>query len=466
MDIRTSPLTFLDIETTGLSPARDRIIEIAAIRVEEGKIVETFEQLVNPEQGIPPEITRITGISPAQVANAPRFYDIKDTIARLTENSIVVAHNVQFDYGFLRHEFKRYGESFSRKKVCTVQIFRQLTPELPRHNLDSLLTFFEIAVEARHRAYADTAALWEFFQRAKLRYGEERFLAAARQAMKHTRLPPAISEEQIDAIPETPGVYLMYGNDETPLYIGKSISLRDRVVSHFADVANSSKEFSIAQQVQHIETIETAGELSALLLEAQLVKQLQPLYNRQLRKVSKLIAAKKILQDKTYATVTLEQIQAISPEILPHLISVFRSTKQAKDTLLSIAKKHTLCPRLLGLESGSGSCFWHQLGWCKGACIEKESPASYNLRFVEAFSQYTLKRWPYNGPIVVRESSAEKQSGVVIDHWCVLGVISTEDELKDLPSAPYLFDLDTYRILSRYLFSMKHQVHITELHKI
>lgn len=456
----SSPLTFIDIETTGLSPIRDRIIEVAAIRVENGKVVETFEQLINPEVLLPTDITLLTGITNDQIKHAPRFFDIKDELKRLTKDSLFIAHNARFDYGFMKHEFKRYDESFSPKQLCTVKLFRALVPHLPHYNLDSLLTYFGIETEYRHRALSDAKALWEFIQRASQSFSEKTIAQALAVAMKRQALPTHLLERDIEALPQAPGVYLMYGDDPSPLYVGKSITIRDRVLSHFSESINSSKEMKLAHQVRRIETIETSGELSALLLESALVKKYQPLYNRQLRKLHKMLIAQEVQKEGEFLKVNLTSVDYIDPDMLPTIVSVFKSQKQAKNQLLEIAKEHTLCPKLLGLETGKGGCFWERLGWCKGACVGKEKVASYNLRFVTAFSKLKYKRWPFEGPIVIKEETEDRHGGIVVDKWCVLGTIENERELPTPTPEAYVFELDTYKILVRHLFSTKHTPNI------
>jgi DNA polymerase-3 subunit epsilon len=460
MDIFANPMTFVDIETTGLSPVRDRVIEVAAIRVEKGKIVETYEQLINPEMILPNDITLLTGITNQTIEKAPRFFDIIDDLSRLMKDSLFVAHNARFDYGFIKHEYKRYEEHFFPKQLCTVKLFRVLVPGLSHYNLDSLISYFAIDIPHRHRALSDATALWEFIKKSQIQFSPSVIQHAVDTAMKRQILPTHIATYDIDKLPQTPGVYLLYGEDPTPLYIGKSIIIRDRVLSHFSDSIHSVKESKIAHQVRRIETIETPGELSALLLEATLVKQYQPLYNRQLRRKQKVLIAREIFKDKNYMSLDVSYVDFIDPDEVEHIISIFSSQRQTKEQLMQVAQEHKLCPKLLSLEMGKGACFWYQLGWCKGACIGKESVASYNLRFKIAFASYTFKRWPFEGPVVISEQSDSKYGGIVVDKWCVLGTLSEHEQFRDVTTQHYTFDKDTYRILARYIFSLKHQVSI------
>src|SRR5581483_2013933 len=191
---------------------------------------------------------------------------------------VFIAHNARFDYGFLRREFDRAGLKFHAPAVCGVKLARRLYPREPAHDLDSLIARHDLACEMRHRALADAQALWQFLRAAADEHGAEVVSVAARQVAKEPALPPELERSQIDAIPEAPGVYLLFGESGPPLYIGKSRTMRSRVLQHFYSNA------PWIRAVRRIECQRTVGELGALLAEARLVKRLAPLHNRQLRR--------------------------------------------------------------------------------------------------------------------------------------------------------------------------------------
>src|SRR5438445_552997 len=148
-------IAFVDIETTGARSFYDRIIEIGILRVENNELVRTFHSLLNPQAYVPKEIELLTGIRAEDVETAPTFRQVKDQILEALEDCIFVAHNVRFDYGFLRNEFKREEISFSAKHFCTVRLSRLLYPRYKKHNLDSLIERLQIPCENRHRALDD-----------------------------------------------------------------------------------------------------------------------------------------------------------------------------------------------------------------------------------------------------------------------------------------------------------------------
>jgi len=246
--LREAPLAIVDLETTGTHPARDRVTEIAVLEVNGFELAAEWSTLVNPETGIEPGIQALTGISNEMVAAAPRFAALAAELYERLDGRLLIAHNARFDYGFLRREFERAGLKYLSKTLCTVKLSRRLYPGHARHNLDSLIERHGLACPGRHRALADAEALWQFLQLAAREHGEEIVAVAARQIARQPTLPPHLERAAIDAIPEAPGVYLFYGEGGTPLYVGKSVAMRTRVLAHFSDDIRSQKEMQLAKK--------------------------------------------------------------------------------------------------------------------------------------------------------------------------------------------------------------------------
>src|SRR3989344_6068163 len=158
-------LSFIDVETTGMSPQYDRVIEVGIIRVEDAHVVAEYNKLLNPERHIHPMIQTLTGISPKEIEHAPTFAEEKDEIYELLQDSIFVAHNARFDYAFLKSEFGRYEMPFTTKQLCTARLSRLLFPKERRHGLTALIERFGLTCERRHRAFDDAHVLWQFYQR-------------------------------------------------------------------------------------------------------------------------------------------------------------------------------------------------------------------------------------------------------------------------------------------------------------
>ncbi len=448
--------SFVDIETTGAHARHDRIIEIGILRVEDNKLVKTYQKLINPETYLNPFISQMTGITEQDLERAPTFEEVKEEILEILDDTIFVAHNVRFDYGFLRNEFKRYGIGFSSKQMCTVKLSRTLFPQYTKHSLDSLVERFQFQMQNRHRAYDDAKVLWDFYQKVQTLFPLETVDTVVQEIMKKPSLPHHISQTIIDELPDGPGVYIFYGENDIPLYVGKSVSIRDRVLSHFQNDQNSSKELKISQQVKRIETIPTVGEFGALIKEAELIKTMQPLYNAQLRRTQKIVILKKRELSNRFYSLEIDQVKYISPEDLQSMLGIFPTKKKAKEYIAKKAEEFQLCEKLLGIEKCSGACFGHKLEKCKGACIEKEHFLSYNMRFIQAFSDKKIKSWPFEGAIKITEYDPIEQRSeeFIADRWCL-----TSHNKEEL-----FFDYDTYRILVRYIFNQRNQSRISPFH--
>jgi DNA polymerase-3 subunit epsilon len=445
----------LDLETTGGNATRDRITEIAAVRVENGVEVARWSTLVNPGVRIPPFIQSLTGISDAMVENAPAFEDVASQVKELLIDTVLVAHNVRFDHGFLLHEMERVGIKLKTKTLCTVRLSRKLYPQHKGHGLDALIQRHGLHTLARHRAMGDVELVLAWLKVAEQELGAQAVQREANALLQGSASLPPHLETSITDIPDTPGVYLFYGDGEIPLYVGKSVNIRTRVLSHFQASAKVAREMQILQEIRRIEWQETAGELGALLLESRLVKDLQPLHNRQLRKERQLCTWQLHDDPDRHPLLQLVQMDSIGPSALGHVYGVYRSKRQATDALRLLSETHALCPRLLGLESGKGACFAHQIGKCKGVCCGRESAALHRLRLQMALAEHRLQAWPHPGKVALREHHAEsgRTDIHVFDHWCHIATAHNDADLEEAVQTRKLlaFDLDTYRLLVKRL---------------
>jgi DNA polymerase-3 subunit epsilon len=446
-------LAFVDLETTGATATRDRITEIGIIEVDEDGSVREWQQLVNPGTRIPPFIEQLTGISNELVAAAPAFADVADETLRRLEGRLFIAHNARFDYGFLKNEFKRLGVTFRAPVLCTVKLSRTLFPEHKRHNLDSLIERHNLAANARHRALADAQLIRQFWQKIHVDRSNDEIEAALKAQNARPSLPPHLDAGIVDELPDTPGVYLFYADNNLPLYVGKARDIRQRVLSHFSADHASAREMNLAQQVRRIDWIETAGEIGALLKEAVLVKQLQPTHNRQLRRNDDICTW--ILVDEGNGWLRPELVAARDLDFGIHAsgYGLFKSAREAGTVLRALAAEHNLCDALLGLEKSAPGkpCFGYQIKRCSGACVGDEPPTKHTLRLVGALARLKLVSWPLNGPALIREGDEAH----LIDAWRYLGTARSDEELHALRAAGHPpFDRDTYKILVKYVAKM------------
>ena len=447
-------LIFIDLETTGANAVTDRITEIGLVEVDALGNATSWSSLVNPQVSIPPFIQGLTGINNAMVQHAPLFENLAPALFERLQGALFIAHNARFDYGFLRNAFKEAGYPFRSDVLCTVKLSRKLFPEESKHNLDALVARHALTPSGRHRALADADLLWQLWQKLTTTLPATTFDAALEALLQRPSLPSHLDTHAIDDIPDTPGVYLFYGENDVPLYVGKSVHLRQRVLSHFNSDHKLYKDMRLSQQLHRIAWHETAGEIGALLLESQLIKDLQPIHNRALRRQRQLCAWR--LQDSAEPVLTYARDGDFGHA--ERLYGLFSSKRKAESTLHELAETHQLCLVMLGLEGNAKAhkpCFASQLQRCKGACTGKEAVLLHQARLEAALASLQVKTWPYAGAVGLVESDGNNKNEVhLVNNWCYLGTAKSEEALWSLreqaPARPS-FDVDTYKILSRAL---------------
>ncbi|UZJ44224.1 exonuclease domain-containing protein [Marinimicrobium sp. C6131] len=449
------PLAIVDIETTGGSVTRDRITEIGIVEVDENGVRE-WSTLINPGMAIPPTIQRFTGITDAMVADAPRFEQVAKAIFQRLERKVFVAHNVRFDYGFLHNAFASLGFPLSLELLCTVKLSRALYPEHRRHSLEMIIQRFGIETDARHRALADARATYTFLCRAAAERSPELFMQAVQAQTRRPSIPPGLDPACLDRLPNGPGVYYFYGENNSLLYVGKSVDVRKRVMSHFTADRASARGMAMCQQVRDIQVQPTTGELSALLLEAEEIKTRQPLFNRRLRRVSTLYTLQ--LHKDAQGVLRPEIMEAPSASRDRRMYGLFPSKKKARNALIDTGKQFGLCDHVIITPAPLNSpCMGRQLKHCKGLCTGDWSAAQHNVSLMDALGSLALKAWPYPGPAALIEyrnpvDEASPHTLFLLDNWCVLATLKGRGEpdweqLETLPTKAHLLDKDIYRYL-------------------
>lgn len=372
----------VDIETTGGRANLHRITEIAIVLHDGKNILDTFESLVNPETWIPYGITELTGITQEMVHDAPRFYEIARTIVEMTEGAVFVAHNVSFDYNFIREEFARLGFVFSRRQLCTVRLSRKAFPGLTSYGLDNLIRYMGIHVSQRHRAMGDALATAELFRRIfDQQNGPEQARAMIKAGLKEARLPENFGAEKVMALPEACGVYYLHNAHSDVIYVGKSQNIRKRILEHFADKSEKSRKL---RELTYDITFEITGsELAALLLESFEIKRLRPEINRAQRQTSFPFAIHTFHDSDGFHNLVPERLTA-SQRKKVQVVGEYPTLPAARGRLEWAVTSFELCRRLSGLQTGKGACFDFHLRKCHGACAGLETPESYNVRVAQA----------------------------------------------------------------------------------
>lgn len=360
----------IDIETTGGNAIRDRITEIAVILHDGERTERTFSTLINPETPIPLYITDITGITDDMVADAPRFYEVAREIVELTEGRIFVAHNVNFDYGFIREEFRRLAYDFQRERLCTVRTSRRLIPGQPTYSLGRLCANIGIPLRDRHRALGDaeaTAILLERLVRL------DPVLARKLKGDPFAEIPASVPRNILSALPEDPGLYYLHDADGKVLLADKSPNVRKDVLRVLKTKKTSGNALPLSTQVQDI-TWELTG--SELLADLQLLagQKTDSILSKPTRRSKAGIFAYRDQRD--YLRLAVGPLAKGSK-----CIGEFANEAEARLALEVRVRKHSLCQVLSGLEAnGHPQCSQFPGGDCQGACMGQEPPADYNKR--------------------------------------------------------------------------------------
>lgn len=274
----------VDIETTGGNASGSRITEIAIIIHDGTKIIERFETLVNPQKEIPLPIFALTGITNEMVKKAPIFDEIAETVLQLLSDRIFVAHNVNFDYSFVRHELEKAGLKWTAKKLCTVRAARKINPGLASYSLGNLCRSLDIPLQNRHRAGGDADATAVLFAQLLAADTAGEIEKMIKKTAQDQRLPPNLPPEDFERLPEKPGVYYFYNQVKKVIYVGKAVNLKKRVASHFSGHSIAPQRQHFLRDIHGISFEVCATELMALLLECNEIKKLWPTYNRALKR--------------------------------------------------------------------------------------------------------------------------------------------------------------------------------------
>lgn len=399
----------IDVETTGGTARFERITEIAIVLHDGQQVLDSFSTLINPERSIPWNIIQLTGITDLMVADAPKFFEVAKQIVQMTEDAIFVAHNVSFDYNFVREEFARLGYDYSRKQLCTVRLARKIFPGLKSYSLSNLKAHFGIYSEKSHRALDDTLATVALFERMlSAQETEKEMRALVHHGVRETKLPPSITLDRLHAIPEACGVYYFHDTEGRVLYVGKSLNIRKRLFEHFAD--QTTKGEKLRTGVADLSFEVTGSELVALLLESAEIKRLQPPVNRAQRITVYQGVIYSYTDEGGYSCLLADKrVRKLASHL--QVVASYPKLSHARNHLESVVRKFELCHRLCHLDTLHEACFQYAIKQCKGACVGKESPEDYNARVSEALS--FLSRGLNGTFVVIDEGRTPGEKAVV-----------------------------------------------------
>ncbi len=404
----------IDIETCGgkFDFRRGRITEICIVSHDGLAVTDVYTTLINPECHISNYFSGLTGITNEMVADAPKFYEVAKKILELTEGRIFVAHNVSFDYGFIKEEFASLGYQYKRDTLCTVRLARKLIPGRISYSLGHICAAMGIEIFGRHRAEGDAVATAELFNRLlALKAIHPQFKNQGVDELMVRRVDK-IKSYILKKLPESCGVYYFRNQEKKIIYIGKSTNMYNRAISHFN--SDTKKHKQLLHELTNVDYVETGSELIALLLEAEEIKHHQPTYNR-MRKSEKV--------SHTLSWFHAEN-GAISFKIGPyeeaeHPLLAFSTYSSARARLDNWIDQHQLCLSYCGLTSSDAICFNHQIKSCNGICAGDESVNDYNKRAIQIIRQHTYA----NSDFIILDKGRrpEEKSVVLIENFKYAG---------------------------------------------
>jgi len=393
-------------------------------------------------------VVSLTGISSKMLRNAPKFYEVAKRIIEITQGCIIVAHNAKFDYRILKLEFGRLGYDFECKNLCTVELSKQLIPDLPSYSLGKLVRSLGIPISDRHRASGDALATTKLFELLLNKDIDKSIVKTYIRLEPKRQLEPKLSEI-IQSLPSVTGVYYIHNDDGDIIYIGKSKNIKNRINQHFAGQAPKSKKIQL--EVASVTYEPTGSELLALLKESAEIKHHKPKYNRALRRTIFTHGLFSFSDENGYLNLKVEKIKGKAKPI-----TTFSNIQSGKSFMNKVVEKYHLCQKLCGLYKTKSGCFSYTIKECEGACVGEELVESYNSKVQKLIEKHSFKTKSII--IVDYGRSVDERSAVWIEDGILRGFtyfnlnfqINNIEILKTLIT-PLEHNKDAQHIIQSYL---------------
>jgi len=336
----------VDIETTGGFPQQHSITEIAIVLHNGTEVEGNYSTLVNPHQPIPPFIANMTGISDAMVAVAPSFEEVAPYIYNLLKDRVFVAHNVNFDFSFVKHHLQNAGFTLQTPKLCTIRLSRKVFPGFRKYGLGSLCRELGIVIENRHRAYGDALATSQVLDLVLQNNGQLLITEMLKKENKNQLLPPNLAEQQVKELPDQPGVYYFHDIKGKVIYVGKAKNLKKRVVSHFTGLDTSKKRQDFLRNIHTVSHSVCPTEFIACLFESVEIKRLWPIYNKSQKRYEQLWGIYLFEDSKGYLRLAIDKKRKYSTPVVAFSLLV-----DAHRLLWKLVKEFELHPVLCFLDN-------------------------------------------------------------------------------------------------------------------
>jgi DNA polymerase-3 subunit epsilon len=412
----------VDIETTGSYAAGNGITEIA-IAIHDGKeVINFYETLVNPHHPIPYFIQSLTGITNEMVKHAPSFNEVAGQVHELLQDKVFVAHNVNFDYSFVKHHLLGAGYDYDARKLCTVRLSRKILPGMNSYSLGKLCRQLGIQLSNHHRAGGDTMATAKLFSILVENDKEQAIAAMLKGRNREQYLPPNVPVEQVDSLPKSPGVYYFYNNSGKIIYVGKAANISKRIKSHFSNNKPNKQKQDFMRDIYRISYKETATELMAHILESTEIRRLWPHYNRSQRGYLPKFGLFVYEDRQGYKRFGIEKNKHFYKPLY-----TFNTLIEGHNRLRTLINEFGLCPRLCNLAKAECT---HEDEASKCAC--KHDAVYYNQKVEEA--TVWMEKYLPSFALVDIGINNNEQSCILMKkgNFYGMGYVNDEKQLSDI----------------------------------
>jgi DNA polymerase-3 subunit epsilon len=421
----------VDIETTGGYAAANGITEIAVCISDGEKLLSHYHTLLNPVYTIPKYVVALTGITNEMVEFERPFSSIADELFEMLNGKVFVAHNVNFDYSFIKHHLAQCGYELNCKKLCTVRLGRQILPDMPGYGLGKICKHLGIIIEDRHRATGDAMATVQLFHHLLRCDTNGHVQTMLKVKSKEQFLPPNVNASAVTKLPQQPGVYYFHDKKGKVIYVGKARSLNKRVNSHFSNNKATRQKQEFLKKIYNISYKTTATELMAFILESIEIKKLWPEQNRSLKRFEQAYGLYAFEDMRGYMRLCIEKKRRNLKSL-----HTFNLLGEGYTLLRKLMLQFELCPKLCFLQAENISCQLLAEKKCAGACEQMESPADYNER-VLACINYLDNELP-SFALIDTGLDVEEQSCILMEKGKFYGMgylpqgfqMNTIDDLK------------------------------------
>jgi DNA polymerase III subunit epsilon len=411
-------------------------------------VVDQFISLVNPERDIQPFVVNLTGINSNMLRSAPKFYEVAKRIIEITQDTILVAHNADFDYRILCTEFRRLGYDFEKPSLCTVELAKNLIPNQASYSLGKLVRALGIPVSDRHRASGDALATVKLFKMLIDKDSNKSIIQESIRLNPKKQLEPK-HIDIIESLPSITGVYYIHNAAGEIIYIGKSNNIKKRINQHFTNSNHKSKRIQL--HVASVTYEATGSELVALLKESEEIKRNKPIYNRALRRTVFTHALYSFKDENDYLNLKIDLADGRK-----HPITTFSNKQSGKSFMEKAVEDYGLCQKLTGIYKTKTSCFNYDIKTCEGACIQQEPYEIYNKRVESLINKNSYKN--KNMVVIDRGREVDERSAILIENGVFKGLgffnlnyqINNIAVLKSIIT-PMQNNRDTQHIIQSYL---------------